>query len=149
MDSHYCRPVKSPDEIQLDKKFTENFIFDPSIRSCYKVYTPDQDVSPYTCLNYDNYDACIHQLENTNCTGITTRNNETIVLECSDKASPGEEKGCFEIYTSDDEVHSACQKQVEESCVGIVTPSNLTVLLECHACLSAKGIFITIFFTSR
>ncbi|XP_018573934.1 uncharacterized protein LOC108912981 [Anoplophora glabripennis] len=71
--------------------------------------------------------------------GITTQNNETIVLECSNDAKVVNKTSCFKIYTPDNKIHIVCQKQVEERCVGLVTPSNLTVLFECHTCVSTKG----------
>lgn len=143
-ESFFCPVYVTPEEIQEYKEFVDNFIFDPSIRSCYKVYTPDQDVSPYTCLSNEVFDACIHQIDNTNCMGITTQNNETVILQCLNDTSVKSDTGCFKIYTSDNKVHHACQKQVEEQCVGITTPSNLIVLLECHTCKSTKGIHFLI-----
>ncbi|KAJ8911432.1 hypothetical protein NQ315_005965 [Exocentrus adspersus] len=138
-DSYYCTTYKTPYDFQRYKEFIGNFTFDPSIRSCYKIYTPDQGIGPYTCLSDEVYTACIHTLENTNCMGITTQNNETIVLECLNRTKPENETDCFKILTSDNKIHSTCQKQVEEQCIGITTPSNLTVLFECYSCLSSKG----------
>lgn len=140
LDSFFCPAYKTSEQIQEYKEFIGNFTFNPSVRNCYKIYTPDQYVSPYSCLSNEVSDACVHLIENTNCMGITTQNNETIVLECPDDKSATNETGCFKIYTSEDKVRRVCQKQIEERCVGIVTPSNLTVLLECHTCLSTRGI---------
>lgn len=141
LDSFFCPTHKTSEQIQEYEEFIGNFTFDPNIRNCYKIYTPDQDVSPYTCLSNEVFDACIHLIENTNCIGITTQNDEKIILDCLNGTSVVNETGCFEVYTSDNEVHRACQKQIEERCVGITTPSNLTVLFECHSCLSTRGIY--------
>lgn len=146
-DSFFCKVTKSSWEFDGYKEFLDNFVFDPSIRSCYKVYTPDQDVGPYTCLSNEIFDACVHQIDNTKCKGITTQNNETVILECLNGTSLPNAKGCFEIYTSDGKAHRMCPKQVEEQCIGIATPSNLTVLLECRICLSTKGICFSFFIT--
>ncbi|XP_018573927.1 uncharacterized protein LOC108912975 [Anoplophora glabripennis] len=138
-DSFFCRTFKTPKDIQEYKEFINGFVFDPSIRSCYKVYSPDQDISPYTCLSNEIHDSCIHLIENRSSMGITTQNNETIILEHLNGTKAVSESGCFKIYTPDNRIHISCQKQVEERCIGIITPSNLTVLLECHTCMSAKG----------
>ncbi|XP_018573963.1 uncharacterized protein LOC108912999 isoform X2 [Anoplophora glabripennis] len=138
-DSYFCRAFKTPQDIQEYKEFINDFVFDPSIRSCYKVYTPDQDISPYTCSSNEIQDSCIHLLENRSSMGITTQNNETIILEHLNGTKAVNETGCFKIYTPDNRIHISCQKQVEERCIGIITPSNLTVLLECHTCISTKG----------
>ncbi|XP_018573931.1 uncharacterized protein LOC108912978 [Anoplophora glabripennis] len=138
-NSHFCRASKSSALIKKYKEFIDNFTFDSRIRSCYKIYTPNQDVSPYTCLSKEIFETCIHLLEDSSCMGITTQNNETIVLEYLNGTKAVNETGCFKIYTPDNKVHIACQRQVEEQCIGITTPSNLTVLLECHMCMSTKG----------
>lgn len=145
-DSFFCDASKPSTFIKEYKDFVTNFTFDYSIRSCYKVYTSNQEINPYTCLSNEVYDACIHSLENTSCMGIKTQNNETVILECSNDMKVVDETGCFKIYTPDNKVHTACQKQVEEQCVGITTPSNLTVLFECYTCRSAKGIAFLVHF---
>lgn len=78
--------------------------------------------------------------------GITTPNYETIILGCLNATNVVNETGCFKIYTADNQVHIAYQKQVEKRCIGIITPSNLTVLLECHTFWSTKSIHIPLYY---
>ncbi|XP_023309926.1 uncharacterized protein LOC111691405 isoform X1 [Anoplophora glabripennis] len=68
------------------------------------------------------------------CTALMTQNNEVLVLDCPDQSQKPIQKNCFYLHTPDNQIHTVCQKKVEERCIGVVTPSNLTVLFECFFC---------------
>ncbi|CAH1168748.1 unnamed protein product [Phyllotreta striolata] len=134
--SYYCDLFFS-EELDFMKEFVRNYTFDAALRSCYKVYGPEQVISPYTCLSRAIQDACLRTLrEFGDCEGIITQNGETVLLNCSGREPV--ENGCFEVYSSDGRRHVACQKKLEERCVGITTPSNLSVLFECLFCKTER-----------
>lgn len=133
-DSYFCSTSTDNEDREAYSNFMKTYSFDPETKSCYKIYNKHQKISPYTCFNEDVFSACVEELPHVeSCQGITTENNETIVLQCTNNVT-NQTDNCLKVYTANNSLHIACQEKVEERCIGITTPSNLTVLLECHFC---------------
>lgn len=131
LHNSFCRTATSVMERQVYADFVNNFSLDVEARSCYKVYNPEEMVSPYNCLSKAIHTACVFSMTE-GCTALMTQNNEVLLLDCPHQGQ--KQQNCFYLYTPDNQVHTVCQKNVEERCVGVVTPSNLTVLFECFFC---------------
>lgn len=133
-DSYFCSTSTDNEDRETYSNFMKTYSFDPETKSCYKIYNKHQKISPYTCFNEDVFSACVEELPHVeSCQGITTENNETIVLQCTNNVTK-QTDNCLKVFTANNSLHIACQEKVEERCIGITTPSNLTVLLECHFC---------------
>lgn len=129
----FCRTAVNVMERQIYANFVDNFSLDAEARSCYKVYKPEEAVTPYNCLSKYIYETCVFSMTG-GCTALMTQTNEVLVLDCPDTSQKPNQSNCFHLYTPDDQVHTVCQEKIEERCIGVVTPSNFTVLFECFFC---------------
>lgn len=103
---------------------------------CFKIHTPDQPnfyPNPRRKEYPDLYESCTDWLkEDRNCLGLTTQNNEVIVLSCKGVAKRNR-PGCYKVINRNKREEIVCQKlNTKHGCEVLTTRTNLNVVIYCY-----------------